>query len=93
MSIIPETIWHDLKPYLGKGFGEEAYIRKILFDNQKLQLDELKASNAKLRAACEGVIETFNPKNMLGDDEILYSLRRDYLPQVLAALEAVREWR
>ena len=83
MSIIPETIWHDLEPYLGKGFGEEAYIRKILFDNQKLQLDELKASNAKLRAACEVARHWLIVNDWLKLDETIELLE--------AALEAVKD--
>ena len=92
MSIIPETIWHDLKPYLGKGFGEEAYIRKILFDNQKLQLDELKASNAKLRAACEVARITLNQCGCEHNKELWSELSATHY-KLTAALEAVREWR
>ena len=50
--IIPEKINHDLKPYLGPGFGEEVYIRLVLYNN-------LKAKNERLREACDAALEWF----------------------------------
>jgi hypothetical protein len=86
MSIIPETIWHDLTPYLGPGFGEEAYIRKMLYDNQRIQLDKEKAHNERMREAVEAA-NKFATHFLDIPKEIYWSDLQNLLDELEAALE------